>query len=133
MIDIMLAIQEKLIAARTAAGNRVYPLTLPEDAHIPAITFQRIPGRGRTMAHDGPTGYVSTRAQIDAWAQDYETAHAIAKQVRLELDGFRGTIGSADPVTVAEIKFDDDRDDYNPEIPLYRVIMSAAVDHQEDV
>lgn len=39
--------------------------------------------------HDGPSGYVQSRVQIDVMAEDYATAKATARVIEADLSGLR--------------------------------------------
>lgn len=70
-------------------GTRIYPLTIPQDADRPAVTYQQISGpRLHTCA--GPVGIVPSRFQFNCWDDSYGGADALAVAVRKALDGFSG-------------------------------------------
>lgn len=41
------------------------------------------------VTHDGPSGYVQTRVQIDVFAASYEAAKGIARKIENDLSGLR--------------------------------------------
>lgn len=116
----MITIEEGLAAFLVAnAGvnalisGRVYPNKLPQDVTLPAITYQRIDSP-RIHAHDssGATGTARPRMQIDCWAggsEPYKSAKAISDAVRAALDGYRGTFGTVNPVTVQSALIQNER------------------------
>ncbi len=110
--------------------TKIEPLRMPSGSVLPVLTYQRMPVQ-RQMAHSGPTGFTAARFQIDAWASTYQSAKAVAEQVRNTLNGFRGTMGITTPTTVHAIIMDADLDDYEPELPMYRVIMQALITFKE--
>lgn len=74
-------------------ATRVYPNIVPQNAPMPAITYQQISGpRDHVMA--GPTGLVGARYQINCWASSYAGAKELAEAVRKELDGYSGTVNT---------------------------------------
>jgi len=71
-------------------STRIYRLTVPQDAVLPAVTYQRISGpREYVMGQQTPL--VRARFQITSWADDYSGVKAVAEQVRLALSNYAGT------------------------------------------
>lgn len=61
---------------------------VPQGAALPAVSITRISGaEGMTMR--GRDGLTEARVQVDAWADDYEAALAIARAVERTLHGHR--------------------------------------------
>lgn len=69
-----------LLDGGTAAGARVYPLTAPDGAVKPYITYQRISSNSENVL-SGNSGLTNTRMQIDVYATTYGQATSIAAQV----------------------------------------------------
>lgn len=80
------------------AGTRMHPNVLPQPPTLPALTYQVVSGTfGHTFqAADGLPAY---RLQIDAWAERWLDARALADAVRAFLDSFDGLVGSGSPQT----------------------------------
>ena len=70
-------------------GDRIYPMILPQDAVLPAVTCEKISGQ-RINTKFGPAGLVRARIQVSCWAKGYLVAKQVAEQVRLALAGFPG-------------------------------------------
>jgi len=74
-------------------STRIYPIDLPQDTTLPAVTYQII--SAVIESNHGET-VVSSLAhavyQIDAWAATYAEAVALARQIHLALHTFRGAI-----------------------------------------
>lgn len=98
-------------------NTRVYPVRLPQNPTLPAITYFRVSGQ-RVHASSGALGLSGPRMQIDCWATKYEDAHALAELVRKRIDGYRGPMGSE---TVQGVFFESERDLYEPEPDQHRV------------
>ena len=108
-----LAIRARLNAhAGTLAltKRRVHPLRLPQGTAYPAVRYQVI-GAPRTHAMGADTGEVHARVQVDSYAETYDEAQALAKQVRLALSRWDGTAGG---VVVDHIFLDGERDMLEP-------------------
>ena len=100
-------------APRTSAlvGDRAYPLKLPAQAVMPAITYQRISGPKpiATQADEGPT---HARIRINCWASTYEGSNALAGAVVSDLAGDAGPgLGHGK---------DGDQEDDDPNTGLFR-------------
>jgi len=77
-------------------STRVYPFSMPDDATLPCVTFQRI-DTPRELSHDSSgigNELAHPRFQFDAWAETYASAKAINDQIRAALNGKTGLIGS---------------------------------------
>jgi len=71
-------------------STRIYPAIVPEQAAMPAITYQQISG-DREHDFDDAIGYATGRFQINCWDDSYGGARVLANAVRQVLDGFTGT------------------------------------------
>ena len=110
-------------------GTRLYPLKLPQDPTVPAMTFQWISGQ-RAHAADGAVGLASPRVQFDCWAETYLEVEAVFEALRKRLDGFRGTAGAS---RVQGAFFETERDDYEDEARLYRRSADFFIWHEEAI
>lgn len=128
------AIVALLIAAATSAGDRIEPLQLPRDPALPAISYQRI-STPRRIAHNGDQGYADFRTQINCWAKrtegstaGYSQAKQLADEVRVALNGYRGTAAG---VVVGLMRVSGDRDETDPQRTLERVMVDVTGNYQE--
>lgn len=79
-------------AVAALAGTRIYPVQAPPAAARPYVVYLLVAAaRDRTFA--GPSGLVDPRYQFDCYADDADTAAALARAVRAALDGWRGRVG----------------------------------------
>lgn len=62
---------------------------VPQNVSLPYLTIQKI-SAGRTHAHSGPSGLVSSRIQITCFDDSYLGAKALAVAVQAAIDGFSG-------------------------------------------
>jgi len=98
-----------IVAARIYPWDRV-----PQNAPLEYITYFRV---ASNHIHDmsGPSGLVNPHMQVDCWAEKYSEAKALAKQTRLALDGYTGSVTiSTDSVTFRQIHMDDESDMFIP-------------------
>lgn len=79
-----------LLAADTAVaaivGTRIYPLSLPLNCTLPAITIHKASG-----AKDHVTGHGFPRYQISCWAGSFATVQDMETAVVDCLDRYKGT------------------------------------------
>lgn len=92
------AVRAQLVSSPGLAaliGNRAYPLTLSENATLPALTYQRIsnpPVQHRGRAGGGAASGSKTsrvRFQIDGWALSNEQRIALRQQIRAAMIGWK--------------------------------------------
>lgn len=117
----------------TLASTRVYPVILPQDPTLPALTYSKVSDQG---LHNltGVAGRSMPRMSIHSWGYDYATAKALSKAVRNAMDGFIGRLGdgnSPESFRNAVIKFDNEIDDYEEDTGFYRVIQDYMLNHAE--
>lgn len=92
MSTIVEALRAYVLADATVAGlvgTRMYPVILPQDPPMPAITFQIISGAS-VISNDGPAGLESPTFQIDCWAATYSQMDALFHAVRKRINGAKG-------------------------------------------
>lgn len=122
----MMAQLETLIYALLAADSpvstlvstRIYPLVLPQDVVLPAITYTRISG-GQVSSLDGYSGLENPRIQVDAWAASYSGVKDLAAKIVTAMNGsatFSATILS-------------DTDFFEDETKIYRVSLDFSAWH----
>lgn len=99
-------------------GERLYPLTLPQGATMPAMTYAVISGN-TPGTHSGP-GLSRRRYQFDCWGTTYSSADAVATALSDAVSSKRGVIGQASLL-------DNEVDQYDPETKRYRRIVDVMV------
>lgn len=83
----------------TSAGSRIFPLTLPQDGALPAVTYQQVSRvEDATMKVRGP--FARARMQVDCWGDTYAEARALAAEVDSLLARFKGTVGATEVLDV---------------------------------
>lgn len=127
------ALVARLVAAATSADDRILPLALERHPTLPAITYQRI-STPRDLAHNGSQGYADYRVQMTCWAHrtpdmsGYRLAKDLAEEVRVALDGWRGTEAG---VTVGLAQVSGDRDEQDTERSFEAVRLDITGNFQE--
>jgi len=74
-------------------GTRCYPVKLPQEPTLPALTYQRV-SDAPEYSHDPGASY-RPRMQITCWAGTYAGAEALATQVNLASEAWHAAMGGA--------------------------------------
>ena len=105
---------------------RCYPLRLPADAAMPAMTYRVIsspPSEYRD--HDGSPDRWRFRVQLDGWAATPDDAAALGDQMFAAFEGWSsGTAVGACHVANGPLE------DYDTAMDQSRVIVDVVVDHK---
>lgn len=64
-------------------GSRVFPLRIPQNTSLPAITYQLVGGD-----HDRCRSYGRFRFQVSLFAKTYAQASTLSEVVQFALDGY---------------------------------------------
>jgi hypothetical protein len=122
------------MSAGLSVGERVYPLALPQDVTLPALTFRVVsdtPTMSHSTAQDSPTwtGRIrsDTRVQFECYASDYDGAEALCDELRALAVGYRGYWGD---VEVDSVLPDIRLDDWDPSPGVWRVIQDLIIGHR---
>ena len=110
-------------------GTRIYPVRRPQNATLPAVTYQKVGGLSE-QTHGGASGLAASRFQFDVWAATYSSASAVAEQIRVALIGFRGTV---DGVEIGGVLHRGDRDLPDPLTGMFHRSIDFAIWHSEAV
>lgn len=107
--------------------DRIKPLKLDPNSEIPAIVIYPI-SSPPILRMEGASKEFRTRLQFDIWAKTLSDAKAVSSEVRLALDGYKGTMGS---VRVDSVVFLDESGDLDPENDNVRIIQEYEFYHGE--
>ena len=107
--------------------TRCYPVMIPPNPTYPLILYTRISGV-RDHHLQGPSGIVRTRLQVEAWAETYSGAKTLSEAIRGALDGLTGTKSG---VVVGSCLLDNERDIYEPELGVYRIVHDYLILDEE--
>ena len=110
-----------------AITTRCYPVALPQSPTYPLILYTKITGM-RDHHLQGPSGHAHPRFQIEAWAKTYTEAKTLADAIREALDGYSGTAAGT---KIGSCLIESERDDYQNEIDVHRVIQDYFTWHEE--
>lgn len=71
----------------TLVSTRIYPVILPQDPTVPAISYQQI----SNTEQDGTSTIRETRYQVDCWDDDFAGVESLADAVRAALEEWTDT------------------------------------------
>jgi hypothetical protein len=108
--------------------SRVYPVNLPQNPAVPAVTYQKIGGESEQgMAADH--GMTHPLVQFDCFAATYSAAWAVARQVRNALERWSGSEAG---VTILDTLIErEGQDIYEDDVKLFRVSMDYTIWHRD--
>lgn len=111
----MALIEKSLKDILDSTGSTAYPLTLPDKAGFPSMTYKRI-GTYSVSSQDKVTVLQRDRFQIDCYAKTYNQAKTLAQAVT-------GALLHDEKTILVENSFDSKEEGVNPD--LYRVTLTV--------
>jgi hypothetical protein len=139
LADLRPALRAYLLAdnaiSQAVGGTRIYPTVLPQGVKHSSLVYNVI--SEVTNHHmQGASGLVMVRMQLDSYAPNPDDADALARAVKLRIDGFSGpmTYGSNSPpdaVVVQGIFSETARTDFQAEAELHRVSRDYLIHYSE--
>jgi hypothetical protein len=117
---------------QAAVDDRVYPLRLPEKCLLPAIAYQRVAAsRNYTFdPYEETSAFVTARVQFSCWSNSALEAMNVGEAVLLDLSGYGGDMSG---VLVGSSFSELERDDYEPDVKLYRRLLDFAIGYEDDI
>ena len=110
-------------------STRIYSGKAIQGTGVPFIVIQRV-STERVGNLSGPSGLSFVRFQFDAYANDYESAKAIADQIRFALDGYvQGN--NNEQIRFGRVLDEGDSVDNSTGALLHRCRIDAAITHRE--
>lgn len=116
-------------AIASRAADRVYPITLPQNPTLPAITYERL-DRASVQSHDGSSGLAHPTFRVNVWAKSHFAAVDLAENVRLSLQGFKGLMAGK-PVQ-AVLMSPGGTSVFEDETKIWREILEFTIWHAEE-
>ncbi len=108
-------------------GTRIYPVQLPQDVTLPAVVYTRISSE-REVAMGKDPGIARPRFDVSAWATTFDSSRAIAEQIRLALERFRGTEAG---IVIQDIFVEAENDVFDSTSITYHAAIDFEVIHEE--
>jgi len=109
-----------------AVTTRCYYNYIPQSPTYPLIVIQRVTG-SRVHHLSGPSGAVRPRFQIEAWAETYSAAKALANLIRAALDGKEYTEDGVKFSCLSQAEIDG----YEEAVNAHRIIQDYSVRYTE--
>ena len=97
-------------------SSKIYPMILPQNVSLPAITYQKIPGGRHTTYHGGHSGFVDGHYQFNCF---HNLTNLGARQVA---DALISTLGHW---TGTACIVNDDWDFYEADTQLFKTIVDV--------
>lgn len=76
-------------ATGVLVGEKIYPITIPQEIQMPAVSYQRV-SMSPNYCKSGTSVVDDYRYQIDCYAAKYDECEALLQAVREDLEGFVG-------------------------------------------
>lgn len=102
-------------------GTRIYPVILPPEVTVPAITYRAISSRHDPITANMPTDRVS-RFQIDVWAETLLACQTVSDAIVSLFTQYEGG-------TIIDSSIDLVFDTYDTDIKLYRRATDIRIYH----
>lgn len=108
-------------------STRIYPLILPQDCALPAVTYQRISDPvDHAMGSDVTTYH--PRYQVSCWATTYAGVQAVAAQVKAALRDYTSTaFGGAGGENVLRVFYEGTYSSYDPNTEEYQEVLDFII------
>lgn len=74
----------------TLVGTRIHWVRSPQGEASPRIVLYRVAGLRDMTLNNGPTGFVTSRVQVDCIGITYQSAKSVARAVEARLSGYSG-------------------------------------------
>lgn len=132
MTTIAEGLRTLVLADATVAGligTRMFPVILPQNPTLPAITYQYLSGRS-VVSNDGASGLAESTFQIDCWGATYASTDELYEAVRDRLIAYKGDAGGVDVQGIFLVR---KRDLYDYDARVYRRTADWSVWHEESV
>lgn len=111
-------------------GERIYYVRAPQDVDTPYLVFFKVTAL-RPHSHEGGSGLAYSRFQLSCFANSYYEAKQMAWALQAALQGFSGTMGGAEGTEIGGCFYDNEQDNYEPEMRLYHIAVDYLIWHRE--
>lgn len=124
---------EAVTGVTNLVSSRIYVM-VPQNAIYPLIRMQRI-GSDHNQEMNGSAGVVEAIVQIDCIGRKAKQAKDVAEQVRLALQGWKGSQGGTEfrSILLTDQRDLEEPDQQGGEFGHFRVSMDFTVTYQESI
>jgi hypothetical protein len=107
-------------------GDRIFPMMLPEDTQLPALTYHSVdsPKPHSTLDVETP------RIQVSCWAQTYGGATGVKVVAQAVKNALHGKSGTYDSVRVIEIRYRNMVDDFETDTNFFHIPVDFIVQYR---
>jgi hypothetical protein len=109
------AIRSHLVSEVPSVAGRVDPFQPRASATFPLAVYKRV-FTEEDYSHDGFSGYVRARFQLEGWGSTYSESKSIGREMKEAFRGYSGIMGGASGVGVGFSKVRDEVDAYQPDL-----------------
>jgi hypothetical protein len=106
-------------------GTRIYPLVLPKNYTVPAVTFGQV--SSTTEVHLDRTYVETTSVDINSWALTYSDAAKAQDAINTLLSMYQGTL--SDGTVVLYTQSSTHPDEFEHDSLLYRCTTTFTIQH----
>ncbi len=117
--EILFARMTTFLGVTTLIGQRCYPLTLPQETPLPAVSYA-VEGWGDSQGSGALEQY---RVRVAGWAASYAGSIGLATALLAALDGFQDKAGSPPLIMMA---LENRQEVFEPETGLYGVLVDFS-------
>jgi len=104
-------------------GDRIYPITMPQNCTKPALTYRVISGMEH---HNIDVAY--PRFQFDCWGETYSDAKTLAYEVKEAFQRLRTPIGGSSGLDIIQAVILNEIDmSYNMDTSLYGIYVDVRI------
>lgn len=93
MEEALLSYLKAASAIASLVGTRINLVRSPQGTVCPRVVLTRVSGLRDMTLNNGPSGYVSSRVQVDCYGTSYGSAKTVARAIEARLSGYSGTTG----------------------------------------
>ena len=111
-------------AVRAIVDSRIYPLRMPLNATLPALTIHKISG-----PRDHITGHGTPRYQVSCWAESFTLVQLLSEAVIESLTRYKGV---ASGNHIKQIVYENSLDAIEDETGLFHVPVDFKIIHLGD-
>jgi len=99
-------------------GTRCYPMTAPQGAEYPCVTYEPSPPQPSDTKH-GPSTLDVQPTEVVIYSRKFSEAEDIASTLRAMFDRYSGTVAT---VPIQSVQFQNQSYEHYPEIELYAIV-----------
>lgn len=116
-------------------GSRIFPITYPQDAALPTVTYQLV-SKLPEYTHDGEGGVAESHFHVSCFGKTYLEAKETARRVRGALRTLMAQPGKMGDVNVGGVFLENEIDVFSPDeaesLSAYHVLAEYMILAEEE-